>query len=464
MTSADHISARRRVHVAATVTFAAFLYVFSPMNLLVIGWFADYEDAISHRVHEVSIGALFALGFAGVVGQLRRRGRVTAGVQAVVALCVAAGVITASTGFEPLVFAYLIPPVGLIALDPEWRKVVSPVLHPDVRLLGLGGVLLVTLGGSAIENFAKARDFVQGHESHWGAMAAFSVATILLCLIAAVRPPGWRLAAWSSVGAVAVYAALSITFRFDASALGVPAAIGALLWCAAFAAGIAVASQSTVTRITRSPEAGLVAGVAVAIAVHTGWKVGWVRLAFAVPVVGAAAYAVLWLLIPSEGGRSRPGWRGLLIGGFLLAASVSVLARGTFVVLPLAALAALAYLSLRPLWAVVRRRTRVRVALVRVLAGSALAVALLVASALWLGSGFTPPNVPHLIADDTISYCASCHGVPGVARGAPVFDVLEHSGGDQCVSCHAHLPVSPSGVRPSAASWRLPLEAKAATP
>jgi len=88
------VSPRRRVHVGAVIFYAAFLYIFSPMNLLVIGWFADFEDAISHRVHEVSIGALFTLGFAGVLAQLRRSDRTTGAVQAVVALAVAAGVIT----------------------------------------------------------------------------------------------------------------------------------------------------------------------------------------------------------------------------------------------------------------------------------------------------------------------------------------------------------------------------------
>ena len=85
MTTAAAVTPRRRIHVAAVIGYAFFLYVFSPMNLLVIGWFADFEDAISHRVHEVSIGALFTLGFVGVVAQLRRADRTTGAVQAVVA-------------------------------------------------------------------------------------------------------------------------------------------------------------------------------------------------------------------------------------------------------------------------------------------------------------------------------------------------------------------------------------------
>jgi len=454
------VSPRRRVHVGAVIFYAAFLYIFSPMNLLVIGWFADFEDAISHRVHEVSIGALFTLGFAGVLAQLRRSDRTTGAVQAVVALAVAAGVITTSTGFEPLVLAYLLPPIGLIVLDPEWRKVVTPKLQRDLRMLVFAALLLAILGPDVAANFQKATLLVQGHESHWGAMAAFVVAVTLLAFVAALRPPGWRLAAWSSIAAVTVSAAVSLAFRYDASALGVSHSIATLLWAAGFGTTAAIVGARHPDRVpVRRRGEGLVAGVATAVARHRGWKVGWVRAAFATPILGGATYGVLWIALPTEGAADRFRGRRWLMGLFLFVALSSLvtgagrwmLATSIFVL----ALAGAAAITLRPLVALVRRRLEFGRVVARMAAGIGLGAALMAVAVVWVLDDVNPPDVPHRIESESFQYCASCHAVPGVAQGAPVWpDIIEHSGGELCVSCHSSLPPS----LPPGASWWLPLQ------
>ncbi len=438
--------------MGAVIAYAFFLYVFSPMNMLVIGWFADFDDAISHRVHEVSIGALFTLGFAGVVAQLRRRDRTTGAVQAVVALAVAAGVISVSTGFEPLVLAYLVPPLVLIALDPEWRAVVVPPLRRDFRLLVIAALLLSILGPDIAANFEKATLLVQRHESHWGAMAAFVIAVTLLSFVAAFRPPGWRLAAWSAAGAVAVSTAVSLAFPYDASALGLSNALAALLWVAGCLVTVAVVAARHPERIpVRRRGEGLVAGVATALARRTGWKVGWLRAAFALPVIGGAAYGLLWLVLPSErkGERAGLGRLPILIG--LLAAGVlgTGAGFGGFIILLLAFGGAL-FLGLRPLLAFVRGRVPFWRSVTRIAAGAGLGLALMAVAIVWLADEFGAPVVPHRIDSELVQYCVSCHGVPGAAQGAPVLvDYIEHSGGDACVSCHAHLPP----VTIPSASW-----------
>ena len=437
--------------MGAVIAYASFLYVFSPMNLLVIGWFADFDDAISHRVHEVSIGALFTLGFIGVVAQLRRIDRTTGAVQAVVALAVAAGVISTTTGFEPLVLAYLVPPVLLIALDPEWRKVVMPPLHRDSRLLILAALLLSIIGPDIAANFEKATLQVLRHESHWGAMAAFVIAVTLLTVVAAFRPPGWRVAAWSALGAVTVSAVVSLAFRFDASALGLSHAIATLLWVGGYATAIAIIGARHPERLpVRDRSEGLVAGVATALARHTGWRVWWIRGLFAIPVLGGAAYALLWLVLPTTGSASRRGRAPLLVALF----AAGVLATGTgegggFFVLLLAVVGAVV-LGLRPFLAWVRGRVPFWRSVARVVAGALLGLSLLTVATVWLVDDFGAPVVPHDVEAVTVVYCTSCHVTPGVARGAPLLDdFLDHSGGELCVSCHAHLPV-PSAVT---ASW-----------
>lgn len=440
------------------------------MNLLVIGWFADFEDAASHRVHEVSIGALFALGFVGVLGHLRRTNRTTGAIQAVITLTVAAGVITTSTGFEPLSLAYLLPPIGLIVLDPEWRRIVTPTLDRSARLLIFAAILLVILGPELVANFGKATLLVFGHESHWGAMAAFTVAVTLLAFIAGMGPPGWRLAAWSSVVVVTVSAVVSMAFRYDASALGVSHAIAALLWAGGFGATVLIVGAHDPDRIPlRRRGEGLVAGVATAVARRTGWKVGWVRAAFAIPLIGGAAYGVLWLALPIEGEAARRRSRYRLAVFFVLAGVVSLGAGsgGAGLLLTLALLVLMFSIGLRPVIAVLRRRLRIGTAAAQIAATIGLIAALLAVTVLSLIDDLGAPVVPHRIESESFSYCASCHAPPrvlpglpipepGTNRGAPVHEnIIVHSGGELCVSCHSHLPVSEPSI--SAASWRLPL-------
>ncbi len=465
------VSARRRIHVGAAIFYAFFLYVFSPMNLLVIGWFADFEDAASHRVHEVSIGALFTLGFIGVLTHLRRANRTAGAIQAVITLTVAAGVITISTGFEPLSLAYLLPPIALIALDPEWRRIVTPTLDRSARLLIFAAFLLVILGPDVAANFEKATLLVFGHESHWGAMAAFTVAVTLLAFIAGMRPPGWRLAAWSSIGVVTVLAVVSMAFRYDASALGVSHAIAALLWAGGYATTVLIVGANDPERFpVRRRGEGLVAGVASAVARRTGWSVGWVRVAFAVPLIGGAAYGVLWLALSVEGEsaprRSRLGLTVFLVFAGLV--SVVTGSGGSGLLLTMALLVTMFGVGLRPLIGLLRRRVRFGIAAARVAATIGLSVALLTVTVLSLiGDDFGAPVVPHRIESEAFLYCASCHARPGALpgiptpepgtnRGAPVHeDIIEHSGGELCVSCHSHLPVSEAST--SLASWWLPL-------
>lgn len=459
MAERSRVSARRRVHVGAAVFYATFLYVFSPMSLVVIGWFADFDDAISHRVHEVSIGALFTLGFLGVLAHLRREDRTTGAIQAVVALSLVAGVITVSTGFEPLAFAYLIPPIALVAIDPEWRRIVVPNTRFDMRLMVFAALLLIALGPDVVANLEKAQLLVQGHESHWGAMAAFTIAVTLLAFVAAWRPPGWRLAAWSVITTVTVSAVLSMAFRYDASALGVSTSVGALLWACGYAVTVLIVGAGDGVRIPlRRRDDRMVAGVASAVATFTGWKVGWVRAACAVPILGGAAYGVLWIALPSEGGVGRGKWRVVLLV-VLLGAGISSLAVGSGGLgffLPILLVIGTIILGLSPLGALVRGRLRLRTAAARVAAGIGLGTALLAMAVVWMLDDLEAPDVPHRIESESFSYCASCHSVPGVARGAPVLpNIFEHSGGNLCVSCHSHLPVSPPA--PTAALWRLPL-------
>jgi hypothetical protein len=207
---------------------------------------------------------------------------------------------------------------------------------------------------------------------------------------------------------------------------------------------------------------GLVAGVATAVARSRGWKVRWVRAAFAIPVVGGAAYGVLWIALPAEGVVVRSVGRRVLMGALLgVAALTLVTGAGGWVLAGLVVLltvATAAVLVLRPLVALAARRSSLRAALARTAAAIGLGAALLAVAVVWVLDDLNPPDVPHLILSDSLQYCASCHGVPGAAQGAPVWpDLIEHSGGESCVSCHSSQP--PPSI--PEASWWLPLTQQA---
>ena len=114
-----------------------------------------------------------------------------------------------------------------------------------------------------------------------------------------------------------------------------------------------------------------------------------------------------------------------------------------------------------------RRRVRIGTAAAQIAATIGLSAALLAVTVLSLIDDLGAPVVPHRIESESFSYCASCHAPPrvlpglpipepGTNRRAPVHEnIIVHSGGELCVSCHSHLPVSEPSI--SAASWRLPL-------
>jgi len=448
---------RRTAYRAAAAAFSVFLFLFSPFSLLVIGWFADFEDAISHRVHEVSFGALFAVILVGAMSQLGRAERQVAGLlQMLAGTAALAIVVSASTGPEVTVLAYVIPPLALLALHPDLRSVLGAGVRPIRGMVGALAVVSVPMAFMAWDNFQKALDRVQGHESHWGAMAAFGVAIVLVTAVGALGLPGWRLSAASAGIAVAMYATVSLRFRFDASALNLSQAIVAFAWSTVVLA-VAVRGDYTAGSLVRSRRERLVAGVAAALARHRGISPAWVRLGFvAVPIVGPTVYLALWAVVPAEParGRARSGLSPLRIAlavGALAAILPFFGPSGVALALPVAVVAVVAVSAARVEGSLARR--------IGAFAATVLvALAVLFFVAVWASDqGIFVPVVPHQIESTDPGYCATCH-VAGEARGAPIISVGSHPYGDPvlepCVACHDHLPVAES-PEPSAASWRL---------
>jgi hypothetical protein len=231
---------RDRVFAGTAVATLVLLFLSSPLALLWLGWFLDEgSDQISHRVHEITFGALFAVVFVGVVAQLRHPERNLAGMlQAILAVGVLAAVeVSASGSADPLLLLYVVPVVTLAVLHPARRRLFWPPLAPGGWQLGLGLAAVPALLVMATDELDRASQQVGGHVEHWGAMAAFAFTVIGLILIAGLRPPGWRVSAWSAGVATAIYAGTSVAYPDDASSAVLrtpPWVFMALVWSGLF--------------------------------------------------------------------------------------------------------------------------------------------------------------------------------------------------------------------------------------
>lgn len=221
--------------VATAAAFLVFLYLFSPFTQVLLGWFVDFEDNRSHRVHEVAFGALFAIIFIGVLVQLRPSTRNFAGlIQATVAAVVLAFAITASTGVEWYALTYLVPLGILIWLHPGRADVVRYRLQPYRPMVWLMAIVAIPLLDAWVSEFRKAGNEAAGHEAHWAGMAAFAMTLFIIGLFAALRVHGWPILAITSGTTVLLYSLLSLRFPFDASSRPGLTGILGVLWSLGF--------------------------------------------------------------------------------------------------------------------------------------------------------------------------------------------------------------------------------------
>lgn len=228
---------RSRAFSVCLLALLGALYFFSPMVLVVLGWFQEPfselggAEVVSHRVHEVLFGTLFTIAFVGVVSQLRFPYLRLAGMLQTLAAVASFFVVLALLGeVEGLGFVFL----GLAVLatvlhpgrEPGWWRRLRP--RPVLGFLALAG--LFPLASLAESHLEKAELRAANHLTHWGGVAALGLVLVLLSILAFLGPPGYRLAAGSlGVGSL-LFAAVSWVFPFDASARPDLFAVWLLIW------------------------------------------------------------------------------------------------------------------------------------------------------------------------------------------------------------------------------------------
>ncbi|MGH8923286.1 MAG: hypothetical protein ACRDWA_01375 [Acidimicrobiia bacterium] len=214
----------RRLFIVSVWGLLGSLYFFSPALLVLLGWFQEpfselgNAETVSHRVHEIVFGCLFATAFVGAASQVRSQPKIGGALQALLTV-VAFFVVLAFLGeVEGLGFLFLAFALAVVFAHPEpWRRW-AHTFQPTWGSVLLAVAGIVPLAAFAVEQIVKAQLEAANHVTHWGGVAAWSVALGLMAMLAALRPPGHRLVEFSVGGNGLLFVAASEIFPFDASA------------------------------------------------------------------------------------------------------------------------------------------------------------------------------------------------------------------------------------------------------
>ncbi|MGH2697824.1 MAG: hypothetical protein ACRDJL_01320 [Actinomycetota bacterium] len=262
----------RRIAFYVLLILFALLHVTSPLPYALLGWFLE-EGTISHRVHLIVFGWVFVLSLVGLLAQVRRPETKLAQMYQVLISIVLFNAITMIVDryVDPFVIVILFLPFGLVALHPNRSGLLAPSTHLSKTLMALAVVAAVPLVTDAVVQFqigveatriaapifeelenqpnlsdaeferlfnAAARRVTDSpeqaeeaaHAGHWSAMGAFNLIITGLAVVAAFRPLGWRLPAWSAGLSAALFGLASIANPGDASALNGYWSVFAIAW------------------------------------------------------------------------------------------------------------------------------------------------------------------------------------------------------------------------------------------
>ena len=217
------------------------IFVFGAWWLVFAGWFLEpYAEStgageLSHRVHEVTFGALFTIALIGAGLQLRRpKENIAAMWQVLITIgAIAVAALATSLGDWR---ALLLLGLALIAasLHPAGRSFWLPRVKPRRSMVVMAAALSIPMASIFLREARKAAADAQGHQSHWAMMAVFAAAILILALLGAFRLVGWKVPAWSVVGAALIYVVVSWSFPFDASARPDERTIALAMWAIAY--------------------------------------------------------------------------------------------------------------------------------------------------------------------------------------------------------------------------------------
>ena len=248
----DRSRGRGRVRRVAFLVWAAILALlvgitFVGVTILTIGMWLANQNADTNPVVDLGFFALGAIIVAvGFAVQLRAAERRIAGVQQAVVGLIALGVAgLIGARIEPLVGAVilLVASAILVALHPARRGFFRVGTRPSFPLAALSVLAALPAIGYAQAMLVQARGagpscfFGQcAYGDRFAEMAALAIAVMLLGPLAATRPAGWRITAWSVGAAAVVVGSASLIWPDPSGSLGQVAGAVAVAWGILFVA------------------------------------------------------------------------------------------------------------------------------------------------------------------------------------------------------------------------------------
>lgn len=199
----------------------------------VTGWFSA-EALGAHQIHDTMAAVLFCAILAGMLFQVRTPRSQVGGMQQTVAVLLGLNaVILLGNFFFPPMLIFLVLGILTAVLHPAGRRLLPKFERLNVPMLGLGLVAAVPLIIYAIAQIGLQRlgvpNDTHAEFGHWVVMAGYAVAIPLLALLAALRPSGWRVPAWSA-GILAILFGLASLVMNGASAIEPLWGAAAILW------------------------------------------------------------------------------------------------------------------------------------------------------------------------------------------------------------------------------------------
>jgi hypothetical protein len=231
---------RGRVVWAATLTLLLGV-LFTGLTVLTVAlWASDPAYVATSPVVDL---AFFALGGVLVTGgfasQIARRPSVAGLQQAVLALTA----LTAAGGFgdriEPTIggLVLLLATVPLVALHPDRRQLAAVGGGSSRALTVLAALAVVPAAVYGTELLTQARSAGAScflgqcaRGDRYAETAALAFAVVLVAMLAASKPPGWPLSAWSAGTAAVVVGVVSLVFPEQVGAVGSVWAVTAMVW------------------------------------------------------------------------------------------------------------------------------------------------------------------------------------------------------------------------------------------
>lgn len=195
----------RIVLAAALLLIAAAM---APFVVIPVAWPFLVEELGVCLVHDVGVATLLWWIIAGLLAQFRSAGRQVGAMQQLLLVLLAMLGLMAltrpATLLSPMLLFFGLVFVGA-ALHPARAELAQVRLRADwyvavLALLAAGPLLVYAVGQLRLDSSALTP---ATHGGHWTTMATVTVSIVVLALLVATRPRGWRVPLWS-VGVAAL--------------------------------------------------------------------------------------------------------------------------------------------------------------------------------------------------------------------------------------------------------------------